>query len=162
MGDTRISEILNSFLPVNISSSPLTRLDLSGNQLTSIPSQLKKFDRLKYVDLNRNGIQQIPSGAFNFTAKSISLLINNNNLTTIAPDAFQGSYDINSNIWLGQNKLTRFEAKVFRPILEQILSLNENPSAHVSIPMSKLSANEFNIISMIYNYNLSIQILSIA
>ena len=111
----------------------MTTLDVSGNRLTRVPSQLNKFERLSYVDLSYNNIRNLSSGVFNFSAKSINLFINNNKIRSIEPDAFQGYYNSNSNILLGANNLTRFESKTFRSILETIINLNDNPTAHVFI-----------------------------
>jgi Leucine-rich repeat (LRR) protein len=137
LSDAKIDQILTSFLPdIQNISSPLTSLDVSGNRLTHVPSQLSKFERLNYVDLSYNNIRNLSSGAFNFTAKSINLFINNNKIRSIEPDAFQGRYNRDSNIFLGANNLTRFESKTFRSILEKIINLNDNPTVHVSIANS--------------------------
>lgn len=96
LNDSRISDILDTFLKTP-SVSPLEALDLRSNRLlTHIPIQIAQFARLNYVDLSDNNITSIEPGAFNFTATLKRLDLSHNiQLSTIAPGAFQGFISFN-------------------------------------------------------------------
>lgn len=90
--DSRTSEILNAFLAPNVSS--VSRIELAGNYLTRIPSQLPLFDLLDWAYFNRNDFNgtAIPSGTFNFSAQLKYLNLYNVSITSIEAGAFQGLF----------------------------------------------------------------------
>lgn len=78
----------------------LKHLSLKNNRLTRVPDQVKLFSRLNRVILSHNGIQILPSGAFNFTETPLEYLsLANNLLQDIQPGAFQGIV-MDQNIFL--------------------------------------------------------------
>ena len=92
LGDSKISDILDAFLKTP-GVSPVGCLELSSNQLTRVPSQMKLFDQLEWVELYNNNITFIESGAFNFPNASDPLQyldLTYNKMTTIAPGTFTG------------------------------------------------------------------------
>ena len=87
--DSEVSDILDTFLSTP-DISPLVLLSLRNNQLTRVPSQMQLFTELQVIDLENNAITSVESGTFKFNADYLSLSLENNQLTTIAPDSFIG------------------------------------------------------------------------
>lgn len=119
LDDTKISQILNSFLSTS-GVSPLGRLDLFFNKLTKVPVEIPQFPQLDLVYLYRNSIDSVKSGAFNFAKTLVRLDLYDNQITAIEPGAFQGNYGNGSYIYLYNNLLTRFESGVFQSVLERM------------------------------------------
>ena len=90
LDDTKISQILNTFLSGGV--SPLGRLDLFFNKLTKVPVEIPQFPQLDLVYLYRNSIDSVKSGAFNFGKTLVRLDLYDNQIATIEPGAFQGNY----------------------------------------------------------------------
>ena len=118
LNDSKVSDILDAFLTTP-GVSPLGDLNLSNNQLTRVPSQIKLFDKLEWVDLLINSITSIESGAFNFpnAANPIRYLhLDDNQLTTIASGTFSFP-DAANPIWglyLDENRLTSIAPGAFK------------------------------------------------
>ena len=95
LNDSRVSYVLEVFLTTP-GTSPVGFLDLWVNQLTRIPSQIKSFTQLRWLNFQYNpSITSIESGAFNFPDASNSiqmLFLKYNQISTIAPGAFKGSF----------------------------------------------------------------------
>ena len=89
LSDSKISEILDVFLTTTNNISPVSQIDLTSNQLTRIPRQIRSFSQLEDVFLIDNPIKSIEWGDFNTTGHNPSIFIGNQ-LTTIAPGAFTG------------------------------------------------------------------------
>lgn len=89
LSDSKMSEILDVFLSTTNNISPVSEIDLTSNQLTRIPSQIRSFSQLVDVSLVDNPIKSIEAGDFNTTGHNPSIFIGNQ-LTTIAPGAFKG------------------------------------------------------------------------
>ena len=87
--DSKMSDILDAFLTTpNVSK--ILRLALPGNNLTRVPDQIRLFTRLIYVDLEDNHIQTIHSGAFVSHLDQHYVFLDNNKISHLEPDAFQG------------------------------------------------------------------------
>ena len=92
LNDSQTGEILDGYLTTS-GVSPLVYLNLQYNRLTRVPSQVKSCTQLVDLYFDANLITSVESGAFNFTGSSNSLrnlYLFGNQLTTIAPDAFEG------------------------------------------------------------------------
>ena len=92
LGNELVSGILESILATT--ADTLTLVDLRGNNLTSIPTQIRSFSRLNRVHLAENMIQSVGRGSINFSGPGdypSFIDLNGNGLETIAPDAFQGT-----------------------------------------------------------------------
>ena len=92
LNDTRVSDILDAFLTTP-GVSPVTFIFFPNNQLTYVPSQMKRFTQLGEIYFSQNPIASINANDFNFagSANSFSFLdLSRTRLTFIAPGAFQG------------------------------------------------------------------------
>lgn len=119
LDDAKASQILDTMLSWP-GVSPLRLLDMLGNRLTRVPSQLPQFVLLNSIDLSNNLITNVEANAFNFsTATLASLSLSSNSISSIQEGAFQGNYG-NSIVNLQYTSLTRFESGVFQPMLEKI------------------------------------------
>jgi Leucine-rich repeat (LRR) protein len=78
-----------SLFPV---TTPIVEIDLSGNLLTRVPSNLTQFPQIKTVSLASNNITSLASGDLSFKQNTFKLFLNvsNNQITSIAPNAFPG------------------------------------------------------------------------
>ena len=93
--DDQVSDILQIFLSNSNTSSRLVRIDLTRNRLTQIPKQIRHFKQLSKLDLSGNKITSIKSGDFNFTTSmnDSSLLLYENAISDIEPNSFLGKND---------------------------------------------------------------------
>lgn len=89
MQDAKISQILQAYL-ATANVSPLSFLQLQYNQLSRVPAEIHLFPALNYVNLEYNNIENVQTGAFNFTALLYQLHLSSNPLLAIQTDAFQG------------------------------------------------------------------------
>ena len=102
LSDSNASNILDVFLSPDI--SPISILDLSFNQLTRIPSQVRSFPHLQSVLIIHNVIDSIAFGDLNITGRDTTLNFSHNQLTTIAPGAFTGFIIILNDKFISSNK----------------------------------------------------------
>uniref|UniRef100_A0A182WLN6 LRRCT domain-containing protein n=1 Tax=Anopheles minimus TaxID=112268 RepID=A0A182WLN6_9DIPT len=106
----------------------LTQLDVSQNQLMSVPSSaLKNLHYLLILNLNHNRISQIHNRAFEGLDTLEILTIYENKLTFIEPDAFRGLDKKLKRLNLGGNDLTAVPQKALS-MLDNLrkLELQEN------------------------------------
>ena len=89
LNDTKMSQILSSFL-TNPSTSPLGAVTLNNNLLTTVPEEIRHFPQLVYINLSGNNIRSISTGAFQFRATADRVLLFENEISVIEPEAFQG------------------------------------------------------------------------
>jgi hypothetical protein len=151
LGDSEVSRVLDAFLTTP-DISPVGWVRLFNTRLTRIPDQMKLFPRLFWADISGNKIPTIDSGAFNFTENLEKLDLLGVELTTIAPGTFGGSffnftlqinyflqviiacvitgdgYGFGTNIFVNMNKMTRFEATVYKTLLEKLAPYNNPPA----------------------------------
>jgi hypothetical protein len=120
--NAHIETVLDHFLTTP-GLGPVGAVALGGSQLTSIPTQIAKFDKLSMVSLLDNNIKIIPTGAFNFSSSQNSqfmISLKGNQLASIEPGAFDGKFGEGSMLSLASNQLTRFESATFEKILQQL------------------------------------------
>ena len=65
-------------------------LDLSGNLLTQVPTDLTQLANVTSLSLASNGLTSIGSGELKLKATVVSLDVSNNSISTIATDALPG------------------------------------------------------------------------
>ena len=86
LGDTKTSQVLNSFLLPTVTS--LGSVNLTGNQLTHIPIQLATYYYLEQIDLSFNRIDSIPKGSFPVNPELKQIYLRNNQISEIAAEDF--------------------------------------------------------------------------
>ena len=85
LDDDATSEVLDRVL--SECQSTLLELRLPLNQLTRVPDQVARFERLGHIALGSNRIQTIPWGVFNFENGLRYLDLQNNSLSSIEAGA---------------------------------------------------------------------------
>lgn len=86
MGDTKTSQVLNSFLLPSVNY--LASVNLTGNQLTRIPHQLAFIYYVMTIDLSFNRLDSIPQGSFPRYSKLKQIYLQNNQITEIAGENY--------------------------------------------------------------------------
>jgi len=122
--NSRAGEILQVFLSDQKTIQQLEEINLSYNQLTKVPFEIRFFHQTWLIDLSHNKIHSVPSGAFNYSAtqrQPVKIALDSNKITSIEAKAFQGTLGLGSSLCLMDNRLTRFETNVFKPFLEQVI-----------------------------------------
>ena len=71
LDDDRMSRILNSFLSSELNGNLTRRIDLGYNQLTKIPNEIYRFERLQRFALTGNRIASIGSLLLKSASSSI-------------------------------------------------------------------------------------------
>jgi len=110
MNDLQMSNVLNSFLSPDV--SPVVSFSAYNNLLTKIPTQISSFTQLNQVQLSGNQITSIPTGAFNFvqsTSSNFYLYLFQNKISTVQTGAFiftSSPYNSSISINLNNNQLT--------------------------------------------------------
>ena len=146
--------------------TPLTNLQLFGNQLTRIPDEIKLFHQLRDLSFQLNQITTIHAGAFKFSRPVGLLQIDNMQVMNIEPGAFQGtllaykciykwnkhinsiatgSYGNGSRIMLYFNKINRLESAVFKSVLEQMAPYGGVCNAYIYPAESMLLASHCSV-----------------
>lgn len=92
LDDSSVAIMLDRLHPTSLNS--VTLIELSTNQLTTIPSQLSSFSSLQTVHLNANFFRHLPSGSFNFhpSAPIQRVDVSNCRVEVIEPGAFIGAF----------------------------------------------------------------------
>ena len=152
ISDQTADEILTKLVASN-SADSLEFLNLNGNYLTKIPSQVGSvFPQLKTAHIGANNISYIPSSSVTIAYPLESLYLGTNGLKTIESGAFQGKatsaraiilffglkktriiirillVSIIGNftmtyVTLSSNQFTVFEEGVFKEMLQQMVSV---------------------------------------
>ena len=87
LDDSQVDRMLKSI----VYSPQLRLLNLRGNRLTKVPSQIRLFPNLNRLNLGNNKIKSIRVKDFNFSqSATVELWLNNNQLTIIEPGSFNG------------------------------------------------------------------------
>ena len=159
LNDSRVSQVFKAFLSTSDNNSQqqqrLVSVEIENSQLTHIPQEITLFNWLQNVQLSGNHIRSIRSGAFNFISPLKTLNLSANGLENIEPGAFQGktiqsahlkknlnlcesvgNYGDGSWIILSHNNLTRIEARVFKQVLEQMMTFGGSPHTMLHIDNS--------------------------
>uniref|UniRef100_UPI00261AE18C T9SS type A sorting domain-containing protein n=1 Tax=uncultured Polaribacter sp. TaxID=174711 RepID=UPI00261AE18C len=117
--------------------SKLTKLDLTGNNLTSLPPEIGNLSSLTYLNLSRNGLTNLPTGIGNFAvleelnvSNQIDRTDNTKTLTTL-PDEI-GNIGSLKKLYLNQNKLENIPTTIGN--LVNLENLNIEYNALTSLP----------------------------
>ncbi len=89
--------------PFESVKTSLVRIDLSHNEITKLP-ELGYLDKLRYLDLSHNLIENIDPVIFRFLFSLYSLDLSTNNISFIDKDAFLNLENL-FYLRLGDNKL---------------------------------------------------------
>ena len=85
--DTTMASVVSLFAPAN----PVDVVDLSGNALTQVPSNLpQSFPLVTSLSLAKNQITSIEDGQLTLAATVASLDVSTNNISSIAANALPG------------------------------------------------------------------------
>ena len=84
------SQIIENLL-ANPDIDPVRELNFYNNSLTKVPAKLPLLSALETVNLRKNIIGKIQTGAFNFTKPMRHLDISENSISAIESNAFLGS-----------------------------------------------------------------------
>ncbi|MCY3660611.1 MAG: leucine-rich repeat domain-containing protein [Caldilineaceae bacterium] len=120
--------------------SPLTKLDLSGNQLTGLPPELGRL-RLDLLDLSDNQLTELPPqlgrlqppARFNFIHGAqpiLTLDLSGNQLTDLPPELGWISHRVHLD--LSNNRLTNLPKALFR--LDRLTRLNLSSNQLGTLP----------------------------
>ena len=93
LNNTQMERILSAFTNSSSPISPLIHIDLTQNQLTTIPARLAELSELNFVDLRFNRIHSIESkNAFIAPSNTneLQLILQGNDVNIIETGAFQG------------------------------------------------------------------------
>jgi len=78
-------------------TTPVDTFDLSGNQMTSVPSGLTQFNELANLNLSTNAITAVETGQLKLPAAVKSLDLSSNQISVIAASSLPGNYLIASS-----------------------------------------------------------------
>ncbi|CBJ31210.1 Hypothetical leucine rich repeat protein (Partial), partial [Ectocarpus siliculosus] len=114
----------------NTGRTSVTKIDLSGNQLASLPAGLfNGLDALQEIYLSSNQLASLPVGLFNGLDALLSILLHDNQLASLPAGLLDG---LDSLVFLSLygNQLTSLPAGLFNgPDGLQSLYLNDNQLA---------------------------------
>ena len=91
--NSRAGELLTVFISDAQMVKQLEEIDLSYNQLTKVPFEIRFFHQTWLIDLSHNKIHSVQSGAFNCSAtqrRPVKIALDSNKITSIEAKAFQG------------------------------------------------------------------------
>ena len=87
----RASKILKNFLSDPPVIERVEELNFSQNRLTKVPDEIRHFHKSRLINLSKNKIRNVPTGAFNLSSDhAVQVLLNSNKIKNIKPNAFQG------------------------------------------------------------------------
>lgn len=121
-------------------SGLLTVLDVSSNQLSSISAEaFIGLSKLAYLDLGRNQLQQLPGQVFSNLPKLETLLLDGNQITALYSDSFSGLAQLQV-LHLSSNRISSISEDAFSQLssLQQLLLSFNNIT---SLPENMLQNN---------------------
>ena len=85
-GNVKMAEVIGNIA----ATTPVDRMDLSGNLLTRVPANLTQYSTLTNLWFASNSITSIASGDLTLQANVIILDVSNNSITNIANNSLPG------------------------------------------------------------------------
>ena len=71
----------------------IEELNFSHNRLTKVTAEIRLFHQSWLINLSKNKIRVVQTGAFNLSSNhAIQILLDSNKIKTIQPNAFQGIF----------------------------------------------------------------------
>ncbi|KAF2074820.1 hypothetical protein CYY_003884 [Polysphondylium violaceum] len=125
------------------SCQTIRELDLSHNQIQSIPSEICKLLSLQSLNLGFNKIESIPV-ELSECYQLVSLDLQSNSLTTITENSFSKLNNLNT-LNLSNNKLTTLSKDIVNLASISILYVDNNCIESIAIPSNHSSLNELYI-----------------
>ncbi|XP_014241185.1 adhesion G protein-coupled receptor A3 [Cimex lectularius] len=107
--------------------SDVFNLDLSGNSITHLPKRAFPFPELQKLDLNKNNIEIIDSGAFTDLTSLRRLDLSNNRIRYLTASMFVGLQNL-ERLKVSQNMIRQVKDGTFEELISlKILDLSGNP-----------------------------------
>ena len=105
---------LNSELTCGKGSSPLELSTCPRNQISTIePNAFSALDKLKHIDLGYNQLAHIDGDEFKGPTSLVALAVNDNGINAI-PAGTVGDSKRRNLLWLNNNKLTTLSPEIFQ------------------------------------------------
>ncbi len=134
-------------LPFEISHlAQLTSLDLSNNQLTSFPPEIGQLLQLGFLNLNNNKLPSLPPEIGNLN-QLYSLTLSNNQLTSLPPEINQLTQLDYLN--LVHNQLTSLPPEIGQ--LTQLLRLNLSNNQLTALPPEIRQLTQLDYLDLVHN-----------
>ncbi len=114
----------------------LTSLNLSSNQLISLPSELGSLTSLKYLYLQDNHLTSLPSQIGNLNELEW-LILNDNHLLSLPPEI--GNLNHLTILWLSSNQLNSLPPEIGNLNHLEILILSYNPLSTLPSEIANLN-----------------------
>ena len=112
LNDARVEGLLKALLETGV--SPAVTFDASKNNLTKVPDDLSKLSKLTYIDMSDNQITSIPSGAFQSSStKEIGIYLSKNRISSLSRGAFKYPAYAQIVLDLSINRISAIPAGVF-------------------------------------------------
>lgn len=129
MGSYLVVDLSNNLieeLPIFLSNSGMTELDLGNNKIRKIlPGTFEGLSELSALTLSYNRIEDLEPGTFRGLRNLKLLYLISNNITDIQPDAFLGLSIVNA-LHLSDNQLRHLNASSFASISVGFLGVERN------------------------------------
>ncbi|MFA6159341.1 MAG: leucine-rich repeat domain-containing protein [Candidatus Paceibacterota bacterium] len=117
--------------------SSLQELDLSGNQLTSLPPEIGHLSSLQYLYLSNNQLKSLPREISQLSSLRV-LNLNNNQLTSLPPEV--GHLSSLRLLYLNDNQLTSLPPEISHLSSLQELWLGNNQLTSLPPEIGQLSS----------------------
>lgn len=144
----------------------LSKIKLNANKLTAWdPNWFHNSPSLTEILFRRNEIVEIPSKAFKNIKGShlykgtylvdTKIYLSHNNISSIAPDAFQGLEEL-SQLWLDRNSLTELNQAIFSELTQVgILFLSKNKLRELPSDLFPKLSSDIDILDLTGNNNIT-------